>query len=133
MTDSIAAENLRGFVERVERLEEERAAIGADIREDRHLPAAPRDRRSSADQVPEPVVLGMNEDRHARRQKLGTSCGDRQRARLGREGQEHVLALPLQFVQVSLSHCRPALRTPDRRRLGPVHETLSVQIEEGPL
>ena len=35
MPDSggIAAERLRSFVERIERLEEERAALGADIRE----------------------------------------------------------------------------------------------------
>ena len=32
-TDTLAAENLRGFVERIERLEEERAALSADIRE----------------------------------------------------------------------------------------------------
>ena len=32
-TGSIAAERLRGFVERIERLEEERSALGADIRE----------------------------------------------------------------------------------------------------
>ena len=35
MPDSggIAAERLRSFIERIERLEEERAALGADIRE----------------------------------------------------------------------------------------------------
>jgi uncharacterized protein (UPF0335 family) len=32
-TGGIAAERLRSFVERIERLEEERAALGADIRE----------------------------------------------------------------------------------------------------
>lgn len=33
MTDSVAADRLRSFIERVERLEEERASLGADIRE----------------------------------------------------------------------------------------------------
>ena len=32
-TGGIAAERLRSFVERIERLEEERTALGADIRE----------------------------------------------------------------------------------------------------
>lgn len=33
MTDGIAADRLRSFIERIERLEEERSALGADIRE----------------------------------------------------------------------------------------------------
>ena len=33
MAEAVAAERLRGFVQRIERLEEEKAALAADIRE----------------------------------------------------------------------------------------------------